>query len=42
MWKLSELVSPDQRPQFWCMHLDEGFDCHEAQALGFNVVTNEF
>ncbi|MEY9972120.1 ribonuclease BN (tRNA processing enzyme) [Lysinibacillus sp. RC46] len=40
--KLSELVSPDERSKFWCMHVDEGFDRQEAETLGFNVVTNEF
>lgn len=40
--KLSELVSPDVRSKFWCMHLDGGFDRQEAETLGFNVVTNEF
>ncbi|MFB7157370.1 MBL fold metallo-hydrolase [Lysinibacillus sp. NPDC056232] len=40
--KLSELVSPNVRSIFWCMHLDESFDRHEAEMLGFNVVTNEF
>ncbi|KOP80103.1 hypothetical protein AMS59_01440 [Lysinibacillus sp. FJAT-14745] len=40
--KLSELVRPELRSKFWCMHLDEGFDRQEAEMLGFNVVTNEF
>ncbi|MFY0518640.1 MBL fold metallo-hydrolase [Lysinibacillus sp. UGB7] len=40
--KLSELVDPNFRAKFWCMHLDEGFDRQEAQSLGFNVVINEF
>lgn len=39
--KLSELVRPDVRSKYWCMHLDEGFDRQEAETLGFNVVANE-
>ncbi|TQR28969.1 MBL fold metallo-hydrolase [Lysinibacillus sphaericus] len=39
--KLSELVRPDVRSKYWCMHLDEGFDRQEAETLGFNVVVNE-
>lgn len=38
--KLSELIKPEYRNIVWCMHLDEGFIREEAQALGFNVVSN--
>ena len=40
--KLTELVPEGLRYKVWCMHLDEGFDRKEAEALGFNVVVNEF
>ncbi|MEQ6355180.1 MBL fold metallo-hydrolase [Lysinibacillus sp. M3] len=39
--KLSELIKPEYRHKVWCMHLDEGFIREEAEALGFNVVSNE-
>lgn len=40
--KLTELIKPELRHKVYCMHLDEGFDRNEADALGFNVVVNEF
>lgn len=40
--KLTELITPEMRNKVWCMHLDEGFNRGEAEALGFNVVVNEF
>ena len=40
--KLSEVIKPKYRYKIWCMHLDEGFVREEAEALGFNVVKNEF
>lgn len=40
--KLTELIEPEHRRKVWCMHLDEGFIREEAEALGFNVVVNEF
>jgi len=40
--ELTELIPEEYRHKIWCMHLDEGFDREEAEALGFNVVINEF
>ena len=40
--ELTELIPEEYRHKIWCMHLDEGFDREEAEALGFNVVVNEF
>ncbi|MCM3387262.1 MBL fold metallo-hydrolase [Ureibacillus chungkukjangi] len=40
--KLTQLIKPEYRNKVWCMHLDEGFVREEAEALGFNVVKNEY
>lgn len=40
--ELTELIPKKYRHKVWCMHLDEGFVREEAEALGFNVVVNEF
>jgi len=39
---LAEAVPLQLRGKVWCMHLDKDFDSEEAEALGFNVVRNDF